>query len=180
MTSPVQTTGYKTPPSKAFPGLLHDGEHDIVSVCCDEADGIAPGLLLVRTDGGDYAAGKPAALTADPNGIYTSHAASAGGAQNLTDADWDGAQAAGWEMPRKLTLTLNSHADWDATTGSITYPDENGEPITESLTIPNGGNTVLTTTGFASGPPTAVTIPQQSGTGATYEIGTSRPSPRDC
>jgi len=174
MTTPVQTTGYKTPPSKAFPGLLYDGAHDITSVCCDEVDGIAPGLLLVRGDGGDYAAVLPSAPAADPDGIYTSHAASAGGAQNLTTASWDGALAgARFAMPCRLTVTLNSNANWDATTGSITFRNSEGELVTESLTIPDGGNVTLTTTGYAVEPPTAVTIPQQSGAAATYTIGTS-------
>jgi hypothetical protein len=174
MTTPVQTSGYKTAPAKAYPGLLHDGMHDIGSVCCDEADGIAPGLLLVRTDGGDYAAGLPAAQAADADGIYTSHAASAGGAQNLTDADWDGVLAGTrFAMPRKLTVTLNNHANWDATTGSITFRNQDGEIVTESLTIPDAGNVTLTTSGYAIEPPSAVTIPQQAGTAATYTIGVS-------
>lgn len=173
MTTPVQTTGYKTPPTKAYPGLLLKGD-DITSVCCDEADGIAPGLLLVRSSGGDYAAVLPSAPAADPDGIYTSHAASAGGAQNLTTSDWDGVLAgARFAMPCRLTITLNNHANWDATTGSITFRNSEGELVTESLAIPDTGNTTLTTTGYAVEPPTAVTIPQQSGTGATYTIGTS-------
>ncbi|MEY5060891.1 MAG: hypothetical protein RIS45_812, partial [Planctomycetota bacterium] len=174
MTNPVQTTGYKTAPAKARPGLLYDGDHDIWGVSCDETDGIAPGLLVVRSTGGDHAAVLPPTPVADPDGIYTSHAASAGGAQNLTSASWDGVLAgARFALPAKLTVTLNSNANWDATVGSITYPNENGELVTESLTIPDGGNAVLTTTGYASGPPTAVTIPQQSGAAATYTIGVS-------
>lgn len=172
MTSPVQTSGYKSPPSRAYPGLLHDGPHDIGSVCCDEPAGIAPGLLVVRTSGGDYAAGLPAFPVLDVDGIYTSHAASAGGPQNLTSADWDGVLAGTkFPVPRRLTVTLNSHANWDATTGSITFLDQDGVPVTESLAIPDGGNATLTTTAFASAPPSAVTIPQQSGAGATYQIG---------
>jgi hypothetical protein len=174
MTTPVQTTGYKTAPAKARPGLLYDGDHDIWGVSCDEAGGIAPGLLVVRSEGGDHAAILPPTPVLDADGIYTSHAASAGGAQNLTSASWDGVLAGErFPLPVKLTVTLNSNANWDATTGSITYPNENGELVTESLTIPDGGGTTLTTTGFASGPPTAVTIPQQSGAAATYQIGVS-------
>lgn len=170
----VQTTGYKVPPRKAYPGLLGDGDHDIVSVACDAADGTPPGLLVIRTANGDSAGGPPVTPVADPNGIYTSHAASAGGAQNLTDADWDGVLAGTvFHPPVKLTVTLNSHANWDATTGSITYPDENGISVTESLSFPDAGNATLTPSGYASGPPTAVTIPQQAGTAATYEIGVS-------
>lgn len=172
MTSPVQTTGYKSPPTKAYPGQLADGPHDIGSVCCDESAGIPPGLLVVRTSGGDLAAGLPAYPTLDADGIYTSHAASSSGAQNLTAADWDGVLAGTkFAVPQRLTVTLNNHANWDATTGSITFLDQDGVPVTESLAIPDGGNVTLTTTAFASAPPSAVSIPQQAGTAATYQIG---------
>lgn len=174
MTTPVQTTGYKLPPSKARPGQLADGAHDIASVSCDAADGTPPGLLVIRTRNGDMAGGPPVDITADPDSIYTSHPASGAGAQNLTEADWDGVLADGGIFPpRKLTITLNSHADWDATTGSWTFPDENGVLITEAIDIPNAGNVTRTSTAYASGPPTAVSIPQQTSANATYQIGTS-------
>jgi hypothetical protein len=173
---PVQNTGYTSAPAKAYPGLLaDDGPHDIGSVSVDASVAVPPGVLVMRTANGDYAGDVPPALpVADPDAIVTTKAASAGGAQVLTaGVDANGAIGAGRiSPPRKLTVTLNNNANWDATVGSITYLDENGRPVTETLTIPDTGNTTLTTSGFASRWGGA-TIPQQSGTGATYEIGTS-------
>lgn len=175
MSTPVQTTGYKSPPSKARPGLLADGDHDIGSVSCDEAEGIPPGRLLVRTDNGDYAAGLPAAAAADPNYLITTKAASASGAQNLTSADFNGVGAADarYSPPVRLTVTTNANANWDTTSGAITFPDENGEMVTETLAFLDGGGQTLTTTRYASGPPTAISVPQQTSTAATYEVGIS-------
>lgn len=172
MTLPVQTGGYKSAPIKAYPGQLLDGPHDIRSVCCDEVDGIPPGVLLVRTGGGDHAAGLPSVPEVDADGIMTTKAASASGAQSLTPSDWNGALGTSrFTTPRRLTITLNSHANWDATSGSWTFPDENGVPVTEAIPIPDGGNVTLKSTRYASGPPTAASIPQQSGVAATYTIG---------
>lgn len=172
MVNPVQTSGFKSAPNRAYPGMLAEGPHDIGSFRCDEVDGIPPGLLLIRSDNGDFAAIVPPTPVLDADGVLTTHAASSSGAQNLTTSDWNGALVGErFPLPVKLEIVLNSHANWDATTGSITYPNENGELITESLTIPDGGNTTLKTSGYASGLPTALSIPQQSGTAATYTVG---------
>lgn len=71
--------------------------------------------------------------------------------------------------PRAVSLVLNSHADWDATTATITGT-RHGAVQTESLSIPNaGGATLVTTKLFDS--VTSVTIPAQSGTNGTFTVG---------
>lgn len=75
---------------------------------------------------------------------------------------------------RRITLVLSSHADWDASTATITGKDANGTTITETLSIPNGGNTTLTTTKLFARV-TSVAIPIQSGTGGTFTVGVAAP-----
>lgn len=49
-------------PPKATPGLLADAaSHDAISTSVDRTGGIPPGLGVVRTAGGDFAAGLPTA-----------------------------------------------------------------------------------------------------------------------
>lgn len=108
-----------------------------------------------------------ALMTADADGIATSHATA------VTEVDvttFDGVLGGTLSPSRNVTLTLNSHADWDATTGTVTGYDAAGRPQTESFTIPNGGNTTLTGTKIWSRI-TQVAIPAQSGTNGTFTVG---------
>ena len=97
------------------------------------------------------------------------------GEQVFSGAQLDGATGgASLGTPRLITLTLSSHADWDSTTATLEGLDGNGETISEDLTIPNGGNTTLTTTKrFLRA--TSLTIPAQSGTGGTFTMGVAKP-----
>lgn len=170
----VQTT-VTSAPAKAKAGLLVDGNElpDIISCVVDEEAGIAPGRVVLRGTGGDNAAILPSIEAADPNGIVEATATSGSGAVEVLAAAATGDRGAGPFIPAvKLTVTLNSHANWDQTTGTIVYEDENGILQTESLAIPDGGNTVLTTTGFARRF-VSVSVPQQSGTAGSFEVGTS-------
>ncbi len=55
------------------------------------------------------------------------------------------------QPPRRITLTLNSHADWDAGQATVTgYSALTGQLVSENLVVPNGGNTTLTTTTYFS------------------------------
>lgn len=77
--------------------------------------------------------------------------------------------------PRKVTVTLNNHANWDAATGGIvvTYVDGfTGLTVVESLDVPDAGNTTLTTAGYAR----SVTSVRQtdaaaSGTSGSFTVG---------
>lgn len=91
--------------------------------------------------------------------------------QTLTGATLDG--AIGDDVmaePRFVTLVLSSHADWDATTAVLYGVDGNGNAISENLTIPNGGNTTVTSTKRYLRV-TSIVIPAQSGTGGTFTVG---------
>lgn len=97
--------------------------------------------------------------------------ASTAGVQTISGAGLDGAiGAAQMRQARNVTLTLSSHADWDATTAVVYGLDENGAPCSEELAIPNGGNaTVSGLTLFRS--VSSLVIPAQAGTGGTATLG---------
>lgn len=96
-------------------------------------------------------------------------------AQTLSGASLNGVLGYRALSPsRRITLVLSSHADWDASTAVVTGKDANGTTITENLSIPNGGNTTLTTTALFARV-TSVTIPIQSGTGGTFTVGVAAP-----
>lgn len=115
------------------------------------------------------------AALADVDAILATGGASSASPQTLSGASLDGVLGYRALSPsRRLTLVLSNHADWDATTATITGKDANGDTITEDLTIPNGGNATLTTTKLFARV-TSVTIPAQSGTGGTFTVGVAAP-----
>lgn len=73
---------------------------------------------------------------------------------------------------RKVTLVLNSDADWLATNATLTGVNHLGQTVVETLAIPAGGNTTLTSTNdyrFV----TSLVIPVQDGTAGTATVGVS-------
>lgn len=101
--------------------------------------------------------------------------ASTADTQTLTGASLDGATGnAVMAVPRYITLTFSSHADWDATTATLTGLDGNGNAQSESIAIPNGGNATATSTKRYLRV-TSLAIPAQSGTGGTFTAGVSAP-----
>lgn len=71
---------------------------------------------------------------------------------------------------RKLTLVLSNTTNWNATTGVISYIDAAlGTIVSENLTIPNNGNTTVTTSGYARSF-VSLHIPAQAGAG-TFTLG---------
>ena len=81
----------------------------------------------------------------DDNAIIDTDVDMAASEVIVDHGDCDGAIGAGLIHPaRRLTITLNSHADWDATTGQLVYEIPGGGYIVEALVIPNAGNVTLT------------------------------------
>ena len=167
----VQTT-YSTQAALGIAGMLADsGPSDIASAAAQGT--LVAGIAALK--GSAERTCKPIlstnAPTADVDAIVATLASTAG-VQTLTGAALDGV-VGGAEMipPRNVTMTFSSHADWDATTATVTGTDENGETVTENFSIPNGGNATVTgTTKFRT--VTSIAIPAQSGTGGTATIGT--------
>jgi hypothetical protein len=129
--------------------------------------------------------GQPGTSQADPGSVYQSptggNAAdvdailagggSTAGIQTLLAANFNGVVGSAVMYPgRLITLVLSNHADWDATTAVLTGKDQYGNTVTENLTIPNAGNTTLTSTNLYS-QVVSLVIPAQSGTGGTFTVG---------
>lgn len=111
-------------------------------------------------------------IAADVDAILATGGASSSSIQLYEAADADGIVGAEDMMPgRRLTLVLSNHADWDLTSATIRFVDQlSGLTVEETLAIPNGGNTTLTTTKYARSF-VSLSIPAQTGTGGTFTIG---------
>lgn len=109
--------------------------------------------------------------TADVDALVTNYTTS-NAIQTFTVATFDGVghTAGAFPYARNITMTLSSHADWNATTGVVTGLDINGATISEDFSIPNGGNTTLTGAKcFKS--VSSIVIPAQESTGGTATFG---------
>ena len=163
---------YSQDPSAAYPGTpADDGFKDDVRFVVEETNGIEPGLVVMRGTGGAKTARLPPAVAADVDAIATT-TATAASPQTLDDSgELDGTIGLGLiSPPSKISLIMDSDTDWDATTATIVYRDENGVQQTESLAIPDGGNATVKTVGYASYVESLV-IPAQTGTGGSFTVG---------
>lgn len=114
---------------------------------------------------------------ADDDAILATGGASSGSLQSLTSTALNGSSGAGpLSPPRALTMTFDAHADWDATTVTVTGTDENGATVTDTFAVPNGGGaTVNGASAVHFKTITAVSIPAQSGAGGTFTMGVRAP-----
>lgn len=166
---PVQTT-YAAGPTAAVAGMIVEQDANVRSRVAS-AETVA-GQLAIRgtSDGqaralavGDVpAADDDAIMTLQPTAIT---------AQVCTGATLDGVVGTTvfWP-PRNVTLSLNSHADWDPSTIVVEGLDAFGAPISEAFEVPNGGNVVLTGV-LAFSRVINVKIPPQTGTTGTLNVG---------
>lgn len=126
----------------------------------------------VMPDPGSVYQGPSPVAAADVDAIIATGGSTAG-VQTISGASLDGVVGDDVMYPaRKLTLVLSNHADWDATTAVWTGKDAYGASVTENVSIPNGGNATVTTTGVFS-QVTSLYIPAQTGTGGTFTAGVS-------
>lgn len=162
-------------PAKGLPGQLVDADNAPrkISTLVDEAGGIEPGLCVVRSPSeGDFVARLPPTFSADDDAILAATATSAGSV-DFTGGTLGGVIGAGRIYPpSRLDLTLSNHADFDATNWALVYEDEHGVRQEETFVVPNGGNTVLRTKGYAS-KVVSLNQPAQSGTGGSFKLGTT-------
>lgn len=170
----VQLTGYTSAPAKAFPGLLaDDGPHDIGSVSVDALAAVPPGVLILRTTGGDYAGDVPPALAAAAPSSIKTNIVSSLSVQNLVIGDFNGAIGAGKiPLAARVILVLSNNAHWLAANATLSGLDENGIPVSETLAIPANGNATLTSSRFYSRV-TGLSLPAGGGTAGTATLGTS-------
>lgn len=124
---------------------------------------------IVFGSSGDAEADATAAsveVAADTDAYLTSTAT----ATTATEHSSFEAAAASIDPPMPISVTLDNHADHDAGSLVLTGTDRRGNALSETLTVPDGGNaTLYTNAAFAS--LTAATHPAGSGTGGTYEYG---------
>lgn len=153
--------------------MIADGAtmQDVIS--CVAEGTVALGTAVLK--GTNPRQGKPvAAVALDVDSILDASpgGASAATAQTITSASFDGVIGAGRIVPaQQVTLTLNSHADWDATVMTVYGEDADGNNIAEDVLIPNGGNATIETV-QAFGRVTSLYIPAQTGTNGTFTVGT--------
>lgn len=109
-------------------------------------------------------------VVADPNGIKESFA-SAATDQDFSGSDLDGAVGTGvMDPPRNITITTSNNADINAVDVVITGTDINDQPLEDTITLTDDGNT--TDVGVAAFKTvTRIQIPAQAGAGATIEVG---------
>lgn len=162
----AQSTTTKFPAVGQPGGLSHHPAQVVTSKVVDETNGINPGLVVVPSaTKPEQHVSLPEALAADPDFFVTTDAAlgDASGT-SFSGAGFTGAYTAGQVLnpPRNVTLVLGSDANWDATTATVVGFDADFNRITESLSIPNGGNATVAGQKFFS-VVESVTIPVQSG-----------------
>lgn len=166
---PVQTTMSSTP-GNAPAGTIDSSTYATVKSRMAAAILVA-GLLACFTSGASTARHLEADA-ADVDAFLATGGASSASVQTISGAALNGATGtATLRQARTVTVTLSSHADWDATTAVLTGKGIDGQTVVENLSIPNGGNAALTSVNLYTSV-TSLYIPAQSGTGGTFTIGT--------
>lgn len=168
MAASPQTSVTFSPP-RAVAGMLADsGPVDIISARVDADAGIAPGLVVCRTSGGDKAAGFPSSIALDADAILVAFATAL--AIQTIDTEADGVIGLGRITPaRKITVARSSNANQDAVTAVLSYMSA-GVLLTQNLAFADAGNDSFTST-FDADRFVSLVIPAQSGTGGTTTIG---------
>jgi hypothetical protein len=137
------------------------------------ADGaIHVGTLIERSATAGMVAAMAAIPATDDNAIIDTDVDMAASEVIVDHDDCDGVIGAGLIHPaRRLTITLNSHADWDATIGKLVYEIPGGAYVVEDLQIPNAGNVTLTSAHGASRFDKFIVPPQTSANAKIDKVG---------
>jgi hypothetical protein len=138
------------------------------SCVVDEALGIPAGVAVMRSSGNPVrGVSLPDAtdFAADVDALVLSSATlgdSSG--TSYSGAGFDGVYVAGAQLnpPRRVTATLASEADWDATNMTVIGTAPGGAYLRELVAIPDAGNATITTLAFFESV-VSVAIPAQSG-----------------
>lgn len=167
-------TSMSASPAIGSPGLIAYGDAsniDVMSTLVEDASDISPGLVVVRGTGGDRTARLPIAVAQDVDSLIVTLPTSGILVLYDTAGEFDGAISLGrLYEPKRVILVMDANADWNATTATLIYEDQNGLRVTESLAIPNGGNATVTSVGYASAV-ISLSVPAQAGAGGSATLG---------
>lgn len=168
-----QTT-YSLDSAAAVAGQVADSSAHVIDSYVSEGACVVGNLVMRGTTKATQV--KPmVTLAADAVALSASGLASAATAQTITT--FNGATGTGLIVPaQQITLTLNSHANWDATTAQVTYEDPWGNRVSEDVLIPDAGNATVSTVGAARRI-LSIVLPAQSGTNGTFTVGTIPTAP---
>ena len=167
--SPVQTS-MSASPGNAPAGTI-DNQMDALVKSRLTAAALTPGRLALFVALLSTVRAPVAADSATDVDAIIATGGSTAGVQSLSGASLDGAVGDDlMRLGRNLTFTFSSHADWDATTVTVTGKGAGGEYLTETFAVPNGGNATVTGNAIFT-QVDSVSIPAQSGTGGTFTMG---------
>lgn len=167
--SPVQTSMSITP--GGAPAGTIDDQMDAEVKSRRATVALTPGRLALFVAAASTVRAPVAADSATDVDAILATGGSTAGTQALSGASLDGVVGDDlMRIARNITLTFSSHADWDATTATVVGKGANGEYLSESFSIPNGGNATVTGNALFS-QVDSIAIPAQSGTGGTFTVG---------
>lgn len=140
------------------------------------------GFGVFLSSGASAPANAELASSIDPGEVYHQPNGATGAAADV-DAIHSGASSASIQTitsfngvladqeiqpPRQVTAIFDASTDWDPTTAVLTYVDENGDTVSENLSVASSAS--LTTTGKVKRVVKLV-IPAQTGAGGTFTLG---------
>lgn len=165
-------TGYDAAPAIAYAGMIADPSAREFESCVVDTNAVTAGLVVLKgtADGQCRPILSTDELAADTD-IIATLLPSATTKQIITGATLDGTigDDVFWP-PRNVTLTLNSHSDWNDTDAIVSGLGAFGEPVSEVFKIPEGG--AVTITGkVAFSRVLQVEIPPATSTNGTMDVG---------
>lgn len=164
-------TSYSQDPVIGIDGCPADnGPSDINSFIVEQSGGMKAGRVGVRGTARGQISLPPTPSATDADGIKTAFGTTAGIQTFTTFNGVLGAARSPYGY--RITLTQDTHADWNATSVTVKgYSAKTGEIVTETLTTIDGGNATLTTKTWFALPLLEVVIPAQAGTGGSGQLG---------
>lgn len=171
-------TSYSKNPAVGQEGQLAD-THQVQDIISRQVNNAAlhPGRAMLRGSSDDDESGRlimaPVSSPDVDAWMTTTSSPSSettySGSSDLDGTLGDAEHAYGWYVD----LIVDSHADWDDTNATLKYKRaSDGQIIEETLDIPDGGNTTLTST-YRACKVVSLTIPAQSGTSGSFTLGIS-------
>jgi hypothetical protein len=165
-------TSYSEAPVTARKGQLANGDHKHEAGRMSGAAVVGNLVSIGGNAAGELSAGTVTALAelaVSADAILAS-TATANTALSITSASTPALTTSKLNPARRITAVLSSHADWNLTKMRIYGEAWDGTPLKEELTVPDGGNTTITTHQFFSRV-TKVELDAQAAAGGSFTMG---------